>query len=62
MYANSSGHPPVKIAAVVSILVLLIVLMLAAFATEYLLMFGWIAVPLSITALGVAVVTAQGKG
>ena len=62
MREKKSEHPAVKIAAVVSVSVFLIVLMLAAFAKEYLLMVGWIVIPLTMTGVGLAVVTAKGRG
>lgn len=59
MQKKKSEQPAVKIAVVVSVAVFLVVQMLAALANEYLLMFGWIVIPLTITGLGLAVVTAK---
>ena len=61
MQQKKPEYPPVKIAVVVGVVVLLIALTLAVFAKEYLLMVGWILIPLTMTGVGLAMVTAKGK-
>lgn len=48
MSEGKSEHPAVKIASVVGGIILVIVLMIAILAKEYLPMVGWIVIPLAI--------------
>lgn len=61
MSEKKPEHPAVKIAAVVSVFVFLIVLMLAVLAREHLSIIGWIVGPLALMGVGLAVVASRDK-
>ena len=54
-------HPAVKIAAIVGGIVFVTVLMLAILAKEHLSIVGWIAVPLAIMGVALALIASKSK-
>ena len=55
-------HPAVKVASVVGGIILVIVLMIAILAKEYLPMVGWVVIPLAIMGIVLGVIASHHRG
>jgi len=55
-------HPAVKVASVVGGIILVIVLMIAILAKEYLPMVGWVVIPLAVMGIVLGVIASRHRG
>ena len=61
MSEKKTEHPAVKIASVIGGIVLVIVLMIAILAREYLPLMGWVVVPLAVMGIVLGWIASKNK-